>query len=146
MAARPAAVARPRTPAAVLGTLVLVLAVVVGAVALTSRQAAPPAVAEFAPQSVEQIKKALDAQAAAAGGSSPSPSPTPTAPPSAGTSASPGSTPGPTPGPSIVVPRVRQCVGTPPRQSAAKYPNATPPTTAPMIEMPPVHSCGMSSG
>jgi hypothetical protein len=116
MAASTAARPRPRTPAVVLGTLVVVLAVVVGAVALTSRQAAPPAVAEFAPQSVQQIKKALDAQAAAGAGAA-SPTPAPTAGASSAASAAPGSSSTPKPGPSIIVPRVRQCVGSPPRQT-----------------------------
>jgi hypothetical protein len=108
--------ARPKTPAIVLGAVVAVLSVLVAAVALTSRQAAPPAIAEFAPQSVEQIKKTLDEQAAAV---------TPdqrSAPPSAppGASASPGASAGPqapSAPPAVVVPRVRQCVGSPPRQT-----------------------------
>ncbi len=112
---------RPRTPALVLGAVVVVFAVLVGTVALTSRQAAPPGVAEFAPQSVEQIKKALDAQAAAAadGAGGASPSPTPTAPgtrSSTGPGAAATATPTPTAS-GIVVPRVRQCVGSPPRQT-----------------------------
>jgi hypothetical protein len=104
---------RPRTPALVFGTAVVALSVLVAAVALTSRGQTPPAVAEFAPQPVQQIKKALDAQPDALPGSavSPSPSAAPSASAStAGVSASPSTRP------VIQKGRVRQCVGTPPRQ------------------------------
>ncbi len=117
MAASSVAAVRPRTPGLVLAALLAALCVLVGAVALTSRQAAPPAIAEFAPQSVEQIKQALNDQAAVNGaGASPTPTPQPSsAAASPGASASPGATASPTP--AIVVPRVRQCVGSPPRQT-----------------------------
>ena len=108
--------ARPTTPAIVLGALVAVVSVLVAAVALTSRQAAPPAIAEFAPQSVEQIKKTLDEQAAAV--TPDQPGAPPSAPP--GASAAPGASagpPSPSARPAVVVPRVRQCVGSPPRQT-----------------------------
>src|SRR3954464_9158242 len=59
---RVAAANRPRTPSIVLGSVVTALAVLVAAVALTSRAQTPPALAEFAPQPVQQIKKALDDQ------------------------------------------------------------------------------------
>ncbi len=55
--------ARPRTPALVLGSVVVAVAVLVAAVALTSRQQTPPTIAEFAPQAVAQIKQTLDEQA-----------------------------------------------------------------------------------
>ena len=118
MAATPAAAARPRVPALVLGSVVLALAVLVAAVALTARQAAPPAIAEFAPQAVEQIKQTLDEQAPAvtpdteggADGTGPSAAPSPSA------SAGPSPSPSPSTAP-IIVPRVRQCVGSPPRQT-----------------------------
>ena len=66
--------------------------VVVGAVALTSRQQTPPTIAEFAPQAVAQIKQTLDEQGLtetrqAAAEQEPSPSPSP--------SAAPGETAGP---------------------------------------------------
>jgi hypothetical protein len=104
----------------VLGSIVLALAVLVAAVALTARQAAPPAIAEFAPQAVEQIKKTLDEQAPAVtpdvdrdgDGTADSPAPSPSAA-TAGPSAAAAS---PTAKP-IEVPRVRQCVGSPPRQT-----------------------------
>lgn len=107
----------PRTPALVLGSLVVAVCVLVGAVALTSRQQAPPTIAEFAPQAVAQIKQALDEQGltetrqAAADEPSPQPSVAPSA--SAAASASPS----PSSAPDIVVPRVRQCIGSPPRQT-----------------------------
>lgn len=113
-----AAANRPRTPALVLGTAVVALSVLVAAVALTSRGQTPPTVAEFAPQAVQQIKKALDNQPAEAPGKGLG----------AGSNASPPATatkPGATPvasviasgRPAVVVPRVRQCVGDPPRQT-----------------------------
>ena len=114
MASQPA-VPRPRTPALVLGGLVLAVSVLVAAVALTSRQAAPPAIAEFAPQAVEQIKQALndqnpDLSPGEPGAEQPRSTPPPTPTPSAGST--------PTSGPAkIVVPRVRQCIGNPPRQT-----------------------------
>ncbi len=120
MAATPAA-ARPRTPALVLGSLVAALAVLVAAGALTARQAAPPAIAEFAPQAVEQIKQTLDDQAAdvTPEGEEADAEPTPTPGPSATAAGAsgPGASATATPTPAIVVPRVRQCVGTPPRQT-----------------------------
>jgi hypothetical protein len=112
---RVAAANRPRTPAIVLGTAVLALSVLVAAVALTSRGQTPPAVAEFAPQPVQQIKKALDAQpdqiagADTGAGASASPSPSPR-------SRATGASAAASPRPAVVVPRVRQCVGDPPRQ------------------------------
>lgn len=113
---------RPRTPALVLGAVVVAVAVLVAAVALTSRQQTPPTIAEFAPQAVAQIKQTLEEQAAAdparsgigdAGG---------TAPTSAPPSRAPDGSPLPQPGASsaakvIEQPRVRQCVGSPARQT-----------------------------
>ncbi len=82
---------------------------------LRAAQAAPPAVAEFAPQVQQTIKNAPPGQGAALGGSggyaTPTPSPTPTPAPGAA-----GATATPTP---VVVPpgsRVNKCVGNPPRQ------------------------------
>ena len=121
MAATPTA-ARPRTPALILGSIVLALAVLVAAVALTARQTAPPAIAEFAPQAVEQIKQTLDDQApdvtpdgeAAVRATA---TPTPTTGASAGATPASGASATPSPTPTVVVPRVRQCVGSPPRQT-----------------------------
>jgi len=124
-----AAAPRPRTPALVLGSVVVAVAVLVAAVALTSRQSAPPTIAEFAPQAVAQIKQTLDEQSendpartgngTAGGEQAPSPSPLPgDAPPAVGPDGSPlpsaGAAPPPPP---IEQPRVRQCVGSPPRQT-----------------------------
>ncbi|MDT7571203.1 MAG: hypothetical protein QOE05_1377 [Actinomycetota bacterium] len=109
-----AAANRPRTPSIVLGSVVVALSVLVAAVALTSRAQTPPSVAEFAPQPVQQIKKALDEQPeevpdkGLGAGSNASPPPRPTS--------GPGASPLPSP-PTLVVPRIRQCVGNPPRQT-----------------------------
>ena len=119
-----AAATRPRTPALVLGSVVVAVAVLVAAVALTSRQQTPPTIAEFAPQAVAQIKQTLDEQSendpartgqGTAGGEE---TPPPSTPPSVGPDGSPlpQAAPSPTAKP-ISVPRVRQCVGTPPRQT-----------------------------
>src|SRR5687768_8821151 len=48
-------VTRPRTPGWTYAVLSLALFVLVTTLALTSRQSAPPTIAEFAPQAVEQI-------------------------------------------------------------------------------------------
>ncbi|MCU1673579.1 MAG: hypothetical protein JWN77_1692 [Frankiales bacterium] len=111
----------PRTPAYVFAGVVTAFAVLVAAVALTARQAAPPAIAEFAPQAVEQIKQTLDEQApdvtpdsdGGTDGSRPSAPPSASPSPSAGPSAGPGASAPP----AVEVPRVRQCVGSPPRQT-----------------------------
>lgn len=102
---------RPRTPALVLGAVVVALVVLVGAVALTARQLSPPAIAEFAPQAIEQIKHALNDLSPDSPGKA---APTPSASPRPSTSPGSTSSPGPK---DIVVPRVRQCVGNPPRQT-----------------------------
>ena len=108
---------RPRMPALVLGAAVVALSVLVAAVALTSRGQTPPTVAEFAPQAVQQIKKALDQQPAeqpdkgSGAGSNASPPAVSPRPSAAGASAAPSTRP------AVVVPRVRQCVGQPPRQT-----------------------------
>ena len=115
----------PRTPGLMLGAVVVAVAVLVAAVALTSRQAAPPTIAEFAPQSVAQIKQTLAEQSEqaldAAGQPLASPPPAPTAGPSTSARPDANTTPGasaaPTPAPVVSVPRVRQCVGSPPRQT-----------------------------
>ncbi|MEO6205613.1 MAG: hypothetical protein ABIO67_09560, partial [Mycobacteriales bacterium] len=118
MVASPRSTQAPRTPGIILGSLVAALAVLVAAVALTARQAAPPAIAEFAPQAVEQIKQTLDEQApdvspdgTGDGAGQPSASPTPSASAAASAAAAASSAA------AVVVPRVRQCVGNPPRQT-----------------------------
>src|SRR5687768_14418347 len=58
---------RPRSPGVVYGVAFLVLMVLVGTVALTSRQAPPPTIAEFAPQAVEQIQQSDPGQASSSG-------------------------------------------------------------------------------
>jgi hypothetical protein len=55
--------ARPRTPAFVQIGLAVGIAVLLAAVTLTTRQPPPPAIAEFAPQAVEQIKETPKEQA-----------------------------------------------------------------------------------
>ena len=114
--------ARPRTPALVLGAVVAAVCVLVGAVALTSRQQTPPTIAEFAPQAVAQIKQALDEQGVDETRQAQQEQDAPTAAPSAGPSLGPDGSPLPQPGaspppPAIQQPRVRQCVGSPARQT-----------------------------
>jgi hypothetical protein len=97
---------RPRTPGLVYTALALVLVILVAVIATTATQPPPPTIAEFAPQAVEQIKEAPREQSGdfgeedggdgGLGAAAPSP-PTVTPPP-------------------IDVPRVRRCVGNPPRQ------------------------------
>src|SRR5687767_1100554 len=95
---------RPRTPGVAYAVLTLALATLVGALALTSRQSAPPTIAEFAPQAVEQIVDAAEGSTAAGGR------------PGEGLSESePPADPAIAPE-TIDVPRVYRCVGDPPRQ------------------------------
>lgn len=104
--------ARPRTPSLVFGAVVVAIAVLVGAVALTSRQSPPPTIAEFAPQAVEQIKESLEEQSVTDALSQPGASgesPPPEEPDIAEEEAAAQ--------PVIEQARVRQCVGTPPRQT-----------------------------
>src|SRR5687768_12377464 len=97
---------RPRGPGLTYAVLSVVIVALLATLALTARQPPPPTIAEFAPQSVENITDAPDDQSSNAGraggtggggaladgdGTSPSASP-------------------------IDVPRVRKCVGDPPRQ------------------------------
>lgn len=115
MSSRDAA-SRPRTPALVLGSIVVAVSVVVGAVALTSRQQTPPTIAEFAPQAVAQIKQTLDEQGLtetrqAAAEQEPSPSPSPS--PAPGQTVGPSAAASPPPPPKG---RTNRCIGSPPRQ------------------------------
>jgi hypothetical protein len=106
----------PRTPALVLGAVVVAVAVLVAAVALTSRQQTPPTIAEFAPQAVAQFKRTLDEQSAedparTGNGTAGGETAPPTTPPSIGPDGSPVPRPAVSPPPPpIEIPRVRQCV------------------------------------
>lgn len=108
---------RPRGPAAVHAAAMVILLVIVAAFALKAAPAAPPAIAEFAPQPQKQIKDAPVEQGSVVGRgktgngvSTPTPpaTPTPTPPPLGG--------PIPPPTPQINVAAVKHCVGNPPRQ------------------------------
>lgn len=104
--------ARPRSPGIAFAVLTVVLVALVGLFAFTSRQPPPPTIAEFAPQSVENITDAPTDQSSSSGrGAGPcvngqacdagnGEAPIPTTPVQA----------------PIDVPRVRKCVGDPPRQ------------------------------
>lgn len=95
---------RPRAPGMVYAVFSAGIVLVVGALALTASQAPPPQVAEFAPQAIEQIKKAPSEQGSAAalngaGGGNGSQK-----------DSSGGGTLGPTPTPSFSpLPRTRRC-------------------------------------
>lgn len=97
-------------PGLVSGATVLALLVALAAVALTSRQDSPPSIAELSPQAVTQIDEAPAGQAAAAGGGGGSGATT-TTQPANGVNGSPATTA------PIDVPRVRRCIGDPPRQT-----------------------------
>src|SRR5688500_10245544 len=95
---------RPRSPGVTYSVITLGLVVLLAAVAMTQRQPPPPTIAEFAPQAIEQItdpSNEVGRGARNADGSLDA-EPTPSAP------AVPDSL--------IDVPRVRRCVGNPPRQ------------------------------
>lgn len=99
----------PVMPGASAMSIVVVLVMLLAAVALTARQTPPPAIAEFAPQAVEQIKDApinqsSDYGSGPGGGGG-----------AATTTTSPDGSP-PTTERVIEVARVRRCVGEPPRQ------------------------------
>ncbi|MGH2812338.1 MAG: hypothetical protein ACRDI1_06455 [Actinomycetota bacterium] len=107
---RASRVRAPRAPAIMYTVLAASIAVLLGLLALSARQTPPPAIAELAPQSVEQIREALEEQTSAFGGES------------GGQGEGRGRA-----GSllaeeeeeqeSIDVPRVRRCVGDPPRQT-----------------------------
>src|SRR5688500_8788307 len=96
---------RPRSPGLAYSVVTVALAVLVGTLALTSRQTAPPTIAEFAPQAVEQITDSIGDLAGRPGGA---------------TGQSPAldeqTTADETERQAIDVARVRRCVGDPPRQ------------------------------
>lgn len=101
-------VSRPRTPGLVYTALSAVLLVIISAVALTSRQPPPPSISEFAPQSVEQIRDAPEEQgiSGGAGGADELGALSPEARLQELQRQR-----------SIEVPRVRKCIGDPPRQT-----------------------------
>src|SRR5687767_4595120 len=96
---------RPRSPGVAYTVVTVALAVLVGTLALTSRQTAPPTIAEFAPQAVEQITASSDDAGGTRGGAS---GETSTLDEQAAANDAAQQT--------IDVARVRQCVGDPPRQ------------------------------
>src|SRR5688500_1625933 len=61
---------RPRTPGLVYAIVSALLCVLIAAVALTAERSAPPTIAEFAPQAVEQISDPSDDATAATPGAS----------------------------------------------------------------------------
>jgi len=100
--------AAPRAPAVMYIGLAVSMTVLLGIFALSSRQPPPPSIAEFTPQSVEQITDAPAEQSSAFGGG----------PGGAGAGDVAGEGPRSGTGDeSIEVPRVRKCVGNPPRQT-----------------------------
>ena len=106
-----AAVPTPRRPIRGPGVVFTAIAVAatlaLGVVALDASQSSPPAVAEFAPAALNQVKNApnsLGAQGNPAASVSPTPTPSATRKPS------------PSPTPTVDRLRVRDCVGDPPRQ------------------------------
>src|SRR5688500_6625539 len=58
---------RPRSPGVAYTVVTLALAILIATLALTSRQTAPPTIAEFAPQAVEQITDSTDDPAGSPG-------------------------------------------------------------------------------
>lgn len=98
----------PRIPAIINSVVAAAIVVVLAAVALTARQTPPPTIAEFAPQSVEQIKDAPSEQSSRFGEGAEGEG-------DGGDIASQDERLG-TEEP-IDVPRVRRCVGDPPRQT-----------------------------
>ncbi len=101
---------RPRGPGVAYAALTTVMALVVGIVAMTATQPPPPTIAEFAPQAVEQIDEAPSEQTSEFG--------------SGEGGLGTGGAFEPTPPPVadevervIDVPRIRRCVGDPPRQT-----------------------------
>jgi hypothetical protein len=102
--------------------VVVAVAVLVAAVALTSRQQSPPTIAEFAPQAVAQIKQTLDEQGIDETRTPDDPEqvaspPPPSAGPTVGPDGLPLAQPSPSPRKEIQVNRTRSCIGTPPRQT-----------------------------
>ena len=104
---------RPKTPGAVHSIVTLALIVGLATFALTARQPPPPTIAEFAPQAVEQITDAPTDQASKSGvGGAGDCSPGQVCEGGAGA----GDAGLDQVTERINVPRVRRCVGQPPRQ------------------------------
>lgn len=103
---------RPRSPGIVYSALAVSFGVLIAAIALTTRQTPPPSTAEFAPQAIEQIKDAPNDQSSDFGsGSGPGGAPGRDEAAAQAHAAAGGTKP------PIAVPRVRRCVGSPPRQT-----------------------------
>jgi hypothetical protein len=98
-----------RSPAVVHAVVVVVIAAIVATVALDARQPPPPTVAEFAPRAVERITAAPAEQAPTGAG--------PAGATTSTTIAGAGARPTVTTRPAVDLPRVRRCVGDPPRQT-----------------------------
>jgi hypothetical protein len=98
----------PKTPAILYTVVAVLITTLLAAFALSARQAPPPTIAEFAPKAIEQIKDAPQEQSSAFGG-----------PGGKGTGQDQGSglAGGQEEQQKINVPRVRRCVGNPPRQT-----------------------------
>ena len=105
---------RPRPPGIAYGAMSMVMLMLLGALTITASQTSPPAIAEFAPQAVEQIEDAPPEQSSSAGegeggaGAEGGATTTTTTPTPGGTTAPP---------PTIERARIRRCVGEPPRQT-----------------------------
>ena len=106
---------RPRDPGIVLGAISLAGLVLFATVALTEAAPAPPSIAEFAPQAVEQIKDAPTEQEGdvGLGGGGGRAATTTTTPPAADDEL----VAAPVDAVVKTVPRTRRCVGDPPRQT-----------------------------
>src|SRR3954471_22391921 len=95
-----------RGPGVVFTAIDVAATLTLGVVALAASQSSPPAVAEFAPAALNQVKNApnsLGAQGNPAGSVSPTPTPSASRKPS------------PSPTPTIEQAKARDCVGDPPR-------------------------------
>ncbi len=97
-------VRRPRGPGLVYTAIAVALVVLVAVIAVNATQPPPPTIAEFAPQAVEQIKEAPTEQSSDFGSGN------------GGPGAEAKAIVPPDLPPPIDVPRVRRCVGDPPRQ------------------------------
>jgi hypothetical protein len=98
---------RPRTPGIVYTALAVAMAVVVAVIAISANQPPPPTIAEFAPQALEQIKEAPAEQSGDAGQADGQ---------GGGARQAAQLAAAKRLLPPIDAPRVRRCVGNPPRQ------------------------------
>jgi len=117
---------RNRGPVGLYGALSIAILVAIAAIAVTTASSAPPALAEYAPQSIQQIKHAPPNQNGAFGnpGGAPVGAGTPSATPSASASAAAKPT---APPPEVPVDPGHHCVGDPPRQT---FDTQSPPCVA----------------